>query len=136
MKNDPITYLWKDRRRRMGMPLSFTRYRLSEDRIFCETGFFNLKEEELLLYRVRDLELRRNLWQRIFNMGTICVHSSDKTNAHLDLKNVRDPKAVKELIYRTVEAAKDARRLRSMEVMDGDLTEDEEFGDEFCVEEV
>ena len=27
-----IEYLWKDRRRVLGMPLSFTRYRLSEDR--------------------------------------------------------------------------------------------------------
>lgn len=125
-KKELVTYLWKDRRRRMGMPLSFTRYRLSEDRIFRETGFFSLKEEEVLLYRVSDLELRRNLWQRMFNMGTVCVHSSDKTTPHLDLKNVRDPKYVKELIFRTVEAAKDARRIRAMEVLDG---EDFETGD-------
>ena len=134
---DPITYLWKDRRRRMGMPLSFARYRLSEDRLFCETGFFNLKEEEVLLYRVRDLELKRTLWQRIFNMGTICVHSSDKTNAHLDLKNVRDPKMVKELIFRTVEGAKDARRMRPMEVVDSDgfdqdTMEEDGLGEDFC----
>ena len=77
---EPITYLWKDRRRRCGLPLSFTRYRLSEDRLFMEKGFFSLREEEVLLYRVRDLELTRNLWQRLFNMGTVCVHSSDKTN--------------------------------------------------------
>lgn len=117
---DPITYLWKDRKRFLGMPLSFTRYRLSEDRIFCETGFLNLKEEEVLLYRVRDLELKRSFGQRIFGVGTICVHSSDKTNPHLDLQNVKDPKMVKELIYQTVEAAKDARRMRTMEVMDDD----------------
>ena len=130
---EPITYLWKDRRRRMGMPLSFTRYRLSEDRIFCETGFFNLKEEEVLLYRVRDLELNRSLWQRLFNMGTICIHSSDKTNPHLDLKNVRDPRMVKELIFRTVEAAKDARRMRTMEVVDSDgLDEEESMEEDLC----
>jgi len=118
---DPITYLWKDRKRYLGMPLSFTRYRLSEDRIFCETGCFNLKEEEILLYRVRDLELRRSFGQRIFGVGTICVHSSDKTMPHLDLKNVKKPKMVKEMIFQAVEAAKDARRMRTMEVMDGDV---------------
>lgn len=133
MKPEPINYLWKDRRRRMGMPLSFTRYRLSEDRIFRETGFFTLREEELLLYRVRDLELTRTLWQRLFGMGTVCVHSSDKTTPHLDLKNIRHPKAVKELIFRTVEEAKDARRLRPMEVVDGNEFGDEELEeDEFC----
>ena len=122
---DPITYLWKDRKRYLGMPLSFTRYRLSEDRIFCETGCFNLKEEEILLYRVRDLELKRSFGQRIFGVGTICVHSSDKTNPHLDLKNVKKPKMVKELIFQTVEAAKDARRMRTMEVMDDDGLSDD-----------
>lgn len=122
---DPITYLWKDRKRHLGMPISFTRYRLSEDRIFCETGCFNLKEEEILLYRVRDLELKRSFGQRIFGVGTICVHSSDKTNPHLDLKNVKDPKMVKELIYQKVEAAKDARRMRTMEVMDDDNLSDD-----------
>lgn len=124
---DPINYIWKDRKRYLGMPISFTRYRLSEDRIFCETGFLNLKEEEILLYRVRDLELNRSLGQRIFGVGTVCIHSSDKTNPHLDLKNVKNPKVVKELIYRNVEAAKDERRLRSMEVLDADGSD--EFND-------
>ena len=41
-----IQVLWRDRKRYFGLPLSFTRYRLSEDRIFCEKGFFNIKEEE------------------------------------------------------------------------------------------
>ena len=130
---DPVTYLWKDRRRRCGLPLSFTRYRLSEDRVFRETGFLNLKEEEILLYRVSDLELTRSLWQRIFNMGTVCIHSSDKTNPHLDLKNVANPRMVKELIYQKVEEAKEARRLRPMEVMDGDGDGLEE---KFCQEDM
>ena len=130
---DPIQYLWKDRKRYLGLPISFTRYRLSEDRIFCETGFFNLKEEEVLLYRVRDLELTRSLGQRIFGVGTVCVHSSDKTRPHLDLKNVKDPKMVKELIFQNVEAAKEARRMRSMEVLDADGFD--EF-DDVCEDEL
>ena len=125
--------LWKDRKRYLGLPISFTKYSLSEDRIFQETGLLNLKEEEVLLYRVRDLELNRSLGQRIFGVGTICIHSSDKTNAHLDLKNVKNPKEVKELIFQTVEAAKDKRRIRATELLDsdGDLPEDalEDDGD-------
>ena len=87
-----IETLWRDRKRFLGMPLSFTRYRLSEDRIFCEKGFFNIHEEEILLYRVRDLELRRSLGQRIFGVGSVLVHSSDKTMPVLELKNIRHPK--------------------------------------------
>ena len=112
-----IEYLWKDRKRRFGLPLSFTRYRLSEDRLFCETGFLNLKSDEVLLYRVQDLELTMRLGQRIFGVGTVCVHSSDKSMPHLDLKNVKHPREVKELIHQNVEQAKDKRRMRATELL-------------------
>lgn len=136
---DSIQYVWKDRKRILGMPITFTRYRLSEDRLFCEKGFLNLKQEEVLLYRVRDLELTMNLGQRIFGVGTICIHSSDKSLAHLDLENVKDPRNVKELIHRHVEAAKDARRMRTMEIMgntegDTDVHGDGDFLDEDVTE--
>lgn len=117
---EAIEYLWKDRKRFLGMPLSFTRYRLSEDRLFCETGFLNVKSDEVLLYRVRDLRLTMSLGQRIFGVGTVCVVSSDKSMPHLDLKNVKDPRAVKELIHKNVEAAKDKRRMRATELLGGE----------------
>ena len=117
---EPIAYQWKDRRRRLGLPLSFTRYRLSEDRLFCETGFLNIKSDEVLLYRVRDLQLKMSLFQRLCGVGTICVISSDQSVPHLDLKNVRHPREIKELIHHSVEEAKDKRRMRTMEIMNGD----------------
>lgn len=122
---ESIEYLWKDRKRYLGLPLSFTRYRLSEDRLFCETGFLNLKSDEVLLYRVRDLQLTMSLGQRVFGMGTVCVVSSDKSIPHLDLKNVKDPREVKELIHKYVEAAKDKRRMRATELLGGDGVEDD-----------
>ena len=114
---DKIQYLWKDRKRYFGLPLSFTRYRLSEDRIFVEKGFLNIHVEEVLLYRVRDLELQLKLTQRIFGVGTVCVHSSDKTAPDLYLLNVKHPREVKELIFRQVEQEKDQRRMRTMEMV-------------------
>lgn len=114
---ESIQYLWKDRKRRLGLPLSFTRYSLSGDRLFCETGLLNLKADEVLLYRVQDLELTMTLGQRVFGVGTVCVHSSDKSIPHLDLKNVKHPREVKELIHRSVEQAKDKRRMRATELL-------------------
>ena len=125
---NPITYLWKDRKRILGLPITFTRYRLSEDRIFRETGLFNLKEEEVLLYRVRDLELRRSLFQRIFGVGTVCVHSSDKTTPHLDLLNIKNPREVKELLHRQVEEMKLSRRMRTTELLGGQEGQEGEEG--------
>ena len=122
---ESIQYLWKDRKRFLGMPITFTKYSVSENRIFREKGLLNLKEEEVLLYRVRDMDLRRSLGQRIFGVGTVCIHSSDKTTPVLQLENVKDPKAVKELIYRQVEAAKEKRRMRATELLgDEDMDHD------------
>lgn len=122
-----IEYLWKDRKRYFGLPLSFTRYCLSDDRLFISEGFLNLKDDEVLLYRVRDIDTRRTLWQRLFGVGTISVVSSDKTMPTLVLKNVKDPMMVKELIHNQVEEVKIKRRVRFGEIMGTDLDNDDEL---------
>lgn len=122
-----IAYLWKDRKRYLGMPLSFTRYSLSEDRLFTSVGFLNIRDDEVLLYRVRDIDTRRSLWQRIFGVGTVTVISSDKTMPNMVLKNIKDPMFVKELIHQQVEEVKIKRRVRVGEIMttDGDQDDDD-----------
>ena len=121
-----IVYIWKDRKRYFGLPLSFTRYALSEDRLFLSEGLLNIKDDEVLLYRVRDIDTSRSLWQRLFGVGTVVVASSDKSMPNLVLKNIKDPISVKELIHSQVEEAKIKRRVRFGEIMtDGDdLDED------------
>jgi len=123
-----IEYLWNDRKRYFGLPLSFTRYSLSEDRLFISEGFLTIKDDEILLYRVRDIDTRRTLWQRIFGVGTVVVASSDKTMPNLVLKNIKDPIFVKELIHKQVEETKIKRRVRFGEIMtdaDGDGMDDD-----------
>ena len=93
--------------------------------MFCETGFLNIKSDEVLLYRVRDLQLNISLGQRIFGVGTVCVVSSDKSIPHLDLKNVKHPRQVKELIHRHVEEAKDKRRMRTTELVGAEAGDDD-----------
>ena len=126
-----IAYLWKDRKRYFGLPLSFTRYMLSEDRLFISVGFLNIKDDEILLYRVRDIDTSRSLWQRIFGVGTITVVSSDKTMPTLVLKNEKDPVFVKELIHKQVEDVKIKRRVRFGEIMtdDADLDDMDQMDD-------
>lgn len=110
-------YIWKDRKRFLGMPLSFTRYAMSEDRLFLSVGFLNVKDEEVLLYRIRDINTSRTLWQRLFGVGTITVVSSDKSMPSAILKNIKRPMEVKELLHRQVEDMKIRRRVRFGEIM-------------------
>lgn len=115
---------WTDRRRRFGLPLSFTKYRLGENLLMRETGLFSLHEEDIQLYRIMDIETSKPFGQRIFGCGTVTVHSSDKTSPVLELKSIKNPDAVKSLLYEKVEEAKTARRMRTTELLDTD-------GDEF-----
>lgn len=119
MAKNNIVYIWKDRKRFLGMPLSFTRYALSEDRLFVSVGLLGIKDDEVLLYRVRDLDTKRSLWQRLFGVGTVTVISSDKTMPNMVLKNIKNPVSVKETLHEQVEEAKLKRRVRVGEIMGG-----------------
>ena len=114
-----INYLWQDRKRHLGLPISFTKYALSEDRIFLETGLLNVKYEEINLYRVKDLTLKISFGQKIFGVGSIIVHSADETNAHLEIRNVKNPKEVKELLHTSVEKARASANIRVGEYLTG-----------------
>ena len=123
-------YLWKDRKRFLGMPLSFTRYAMSKDRLFFSVGFLSIRDEEVLLYRVRDISVKRSLWQRIFGVGSIIVCSSDKTTPVFTLKNIKQPMDVKEELHTHVEDAKLKRRMRIGEMMADVNDDDNEFDDD------
>lgn len=131
-----MEYVWKDRKRFLGMPLSFTRYAMSDDRLFLSVGCFSIRDEEVLLYRIRDITVTRTLLQRMLGVGTVVVASSDKTTARLELKNIKDPMAVKELLHEHVEEMKLRHRVRVGEIMasnmdnDDDDTDDSDFDDE------
>ncbi len=125
-----IELLWKDRKRYLGMPLSFTRYSLSKDRLFLSVGCFSIKDDEILLYRVKDISVTRSFWQRIFGVGTITIASADKTTPSLVLKNVKKPIHVKELLHAQVEEMKIQRRMRFGEMMSTDFDGDDDDIDE------
>ena len=126
-----IEYIWTDRKRYMGMPLSFTRYALSEDRLFLSEGLLSVKDEEILLYRVRDISVKRTLWQRMFGVGTITVASSDKSTPTVVLKNIQNPIEVKELIHENVEETKIKRRVRLGEIMSDVDDYDDDLNNDF-----
>ena len=118
-------YFWTDRKRYLGLPLSFTRYALSHDRLFLSVGFFSVKDDDVLLYRIRDISVKRTLWQRLFGVGTVTVQSSDKTHPNLELKNIKDPMRVKELLHDLVEEMKQKRRMRFGEILGSGYDENE-----------
>mgnify|MGYP000789395574 CR=1 FL=1 len=108
--------VWKDRKRTLfGLPWSFTKYSLSDDRLFISTGFLSTKEDEVRLYRIMDISLKRTLGQRIFGLGTIKCCSADKTLGDFEIKNIKKSKDVKELLSEMVENERNRKKVTSRE---------------------
>jgi len=80
-----------------------TRYRLTNYRLFKETGILSREINEIELFRVDDVSVRQNLLQRIFNVGVITVFAPhDQTDPRLELLGIENPIEVKEMIRANV----------------------------------
>ena len=114
-------YLWQDRKRTLfGLPLSFTVYKLTAEKLMIETGFLNKKEEEVRLYRILDITLRRPLGERLFGLGTIHCCSGDKSTPEFDISRIKNAYAVKEMLSDLVEKERAEKRVAGREFMDGE----------------
>lgn len=120
--------IWKDRKRFMGMKLSFTRFILAEKegswvKLFVSKGFFSTHEEEVNAYRIIDISLRRNFVNKIFGVGTVILTAKDATCPKVELKNVKRPFEVRDIITEIVEQERAKKRIRVSEFHsnDGDM---------------
>ena len=119
--------IWNDRKRPIfGLPISFTKYTLLGDKLLIDIGLLSTKQEEIKLYRIMDLTLKRTLIQKIFGVGTIHCCSADKTTPEFDIKNIKKPFEVKELISKKADEQRDKKRVTGREIfVQGD---DEDIG--------
>jgi len=123
-----VQYKWSARKRNaLGLPWTFTVYRLTEEKLLIQTGFLNRREEEIRLYRILDMTLTRSLGERIFGLGTIHCCSADKTSPEFDIRRVKDSENVKNLLSDLVEAQRSLKRVSSREFIGGDS---DDCGDE------
>ncbi len=120
-------FIWKERKRNaLGLPWTFTKYALTDDRLFITSGLLKTVEDEVRLYRIMDLSLSQTLSQKIFGIGTIQVSSADKSMRDFEIKNIKKPRDVKEQLSKLVEENRDKKRVTNREFMG----EDADFGDD------
>lgn len=117
----------KDRKHFMWFPISFTKYEIKNERLYQETGLFNTHYDELLLYRITDLCLKRSLAQKIFGTGTIVLSTKADSDKEVLLKNVKNPKEVKDLISHLVEEARDRKKVVGKEFFDDSSDDLDDF---------
>lgn len=125
-----MEYVWKDRKRTIfGLPWSFTKYRLTKEKLLIETGVLSRQEEEVRLYRIMDVTLKRSLGERLFGLGTIHCCSADRSTPEFDIRRIKKSADIKNMLSDMIEAERMEKRIAGREFMgddddfDGDLHE-------------
>ena len=101
-----------------GLPWTFTKYTLNPKKLLINTGLLTSVENEILLYRVMDITVKRSLMQKIFRLGSIQVISSDKTCPNLEIKNIRNVTQFREALSEYIEESRRQYRMRAGEIID------------------
>ena len=97
-----------------GLPFTFTKYTIKEDRITIQSGLFKTVENDCYMYKVQDVQHTATLIEKIFKLGTIVCFTGDTTHPKLILQHVKHSKEIKEFILLESEAARLKRRTVNM----------------------
>ena len=109
--------LWADRKRILGMPISFTRYSMDEDRLYVKKGLLRMELNEILLYRILDVRSTQTLWQRIFGVGTLTLYSADQSCPQLLLKNIKRPEKLHRYLSDVIEKNRQSKGIAGREIV-------------------
>lgn len=90
-------------------------FQLTSERLRLFEGVLNQKIGEVELYRVKDTNIIRPLWLRVFGLSTIKADTSDRTHPEVTLEAIRDGVNVRELLRKQVEILRDKKRVREVD---------------------
>ena len=93
-----------------GLPFCFTKYVIKKDILTVESGLFTKKEDDCYMYKIQDVELQRNFFQRLFGLGCVVCFTGDTTHPKLCLHNIKNSKETKDFILKYSEEARLKRR--------------------------
>ncbi|MGN0632725.1 MAG: PH domain-containing protein [Oscillospiraceae bacterium] len=126
MKKDLFSYIWTDKKRTLfGLPISFTRYFLTETKFITRKGFLSVVEEEFELYKVTDKKLVMPLGQRLFGCATIILHvKNDVDTPVMEIKSIKNPRAVLEMLDKQIDINRDKYSIRGRDMYGHDDPDD------------
>lgn len=123
--------IWYGKKRILGMPISLTRYILTDTTLYTRIGLLSLKEDEIELYKVVDRQLKLPFGQRIFGCGSITLVTRDTDTPEKLLKAVKKPRDVKKFLDDAIREQRDKYMIRGRDMM-GAASDDHDF-DHDCV---
>jgi uncharacterized membrane protein YdbT with pleckstrin-like domain len=120
-------YIEKKRVKFFGLPLSFTKYTVTEEKVTITAGFLSITEDDCFMYKIQDVRLTRSLAERIFKLGTITCYTGDTTHPELILVHIRHSGEIKDYIMQYSEEARRKRRSMHTLNIDAQDLDDEEL---------
>lgn len=116
-KKNEINYVWQDRKRTfLGLPWSFTKYFLTDTKFITRTGFFNLDEDELDLYKVTDKKLKLPFWQRLVGCGTVIIYVRDTDTPEKEVHCIKHPRDFLAKLDKQINAERDRYNTRGRDL--------------------
>lgn len=110
--------LWEGKPFNFGIP-TFTRYQITDRRLIVEKGVFTKRREEIQLYRIRDISVKRNLLERMLKFGDITILSTDTSSPTYTLRNIRSSISVSDLLGHAAEASRIKHRAMELTEVQG-----------------
>lgn len=105
-----------------GLPFTFTKYTIKEDRLTLKEGFFKTIENDCYMYKVQDVEHTATLAEKLVGVGTVVCYTGDTTHPKLVLSHIKKSKEIKEFILKASEEARLKRRTVNMlDIGSGDM---------------
>lgn len=94
-----------------------TRYVITNERVRLIEGLLGKERVDIELVRIQDIDQKQSVGERLLNVGDIIIHSHDRSHPKAELRNVREPENVHEILRRAVLAAREKHRLSYREEM-------------------
>lgn len=131
MAKEDIGQIWTDKKRTLfGLPISFTRYILTERKFITRKGFLSITEDEIELYRVVDKSLKLPFGQRIFGCGTVIINCRDTDTPVKEVISIKNPREFIRVFEKQVDIERDKYRTRGRDMIGGGMTPTPDFEDE------
>lgn len=89
-------------------------YELTTHRLVLHRGILTKTDDRILLVDIDDITVRQGLIERMLNVGTITLNTTDKSSPVLNMRGIEDPRRVGDLIDESRRAERSRRGVYMM----------------------